>query len=83
MEGTNAQTTPSENNAQTPQPPSIPQENNTQATQQPTEDDVIELVVTGSAPTRYRIIESSVGTRTDTPSNQCTPVHSSHSRTSI
>ena len=67
VEGTNAQTTPSENNAQTPQPPSIPQENNTQATQQPTEDDVIELVVTGSAPTRYRIIESSVGTRTDTP----------------
>lgn len=57
-------------NAQTPQPPSIPQENNTQTTQQPTqstEDDVIELVVTGSAPTRYRIIESSVGTRTDTP----------------
>lgn len=67
VEGTNAQTTPSENNAQTPQQPSIPQENNTQTTQQPTEDDVIELIVTGSAPTRYRIIESSVGTRTDTP----------------
>lgn len=67
VEGTNAASTPSENNAQTPQQPSIPQENNTQATQQPTEDDVIELVVTGSAPTRYRIIESSVGTRTDTP----------------
>lgn len=69
VEGTNAQTPPSENNAQTPQP-STPQENNTQTTQQPTqstEDDVIELVVTGSAPTRYRIIESSVGTRTDTP----------------
>jgi len=62
------------NNAQTtPEQPSTPQENNNQATQQPTqptqsaEDDVIELVVTGSAPTRYRIIESSVGTRTDTP----------------
>lgn len=67
VEGTNAAPTPSENNAQTPQQPSIPQENNTQTTQQPTEDDVIELVVTGSAPTRYRIIESSVGTRTDTP----------------
>lgn len=67
VEGTNAAPTPSENNAQTPQQPSILQENNTQTTQQPTEDDVIELVVTGSAPTRYRIIESSVGTRTDTP----------------
>ena len=65
------------NNAQTtPEHPSTPQENNNQTTQQPTqptqptpsaEDDVIELVVTGSAPTRYRIIESSVGTRTDTP----------------
>ncbi|MEL6462181.1 MAG: TonB-dependent siderophore receptor [Cyanobacteria bacterium J06621_15] len=62
------------NNAQTtPEQPSTPQENNNQTTQQPTqptqsaEDDVIELVVTGSAPTRYRIIESSVGTRTDTP----------------
>lgn len=68
--GTNAQTPPSENNAQTPQQPSIPEQNNNQTTQQPTqptEDDVIELVVTGSAPTRYRIIESSVGTRTDTP----------------
>ena len=59
------------NNAQTtPEKPSTPQENNNQTTQQPTqstEDDVIKLVVTGSAPTRYRIIESSVGTRTDTP----------------
>lgn len=45
-------------NAQTPQQPQQPQES----------DDVIELVVTGSAaPQRYRIIESSVGTRTDTP----------------
>lgn len=61
VEGTNAQATPQQNNTQTPQ------ENNPQTTQKPGEDDVIELVVTGSAPQRYRIIESSVGTRTDTP----------------
>ncbi|MBE9215022.1 TonB-dependent siderophore receptor [Plectonema cf. radiosum LEGE 06105] len=49
-------------NAQTPQQPQ-------QKPEQPQQsDDVIELVVTGSAtPQRYRIIESSVGTRTDTP----------------
>ncbi|BAY81666.1 ferrichrome-iron receptor [Calothrix parasitica NIES-267] len=64
VEGTNAQTTPQQSQ------PTTPQEQETQTNQQPTqstEDDVIELVVTGSAPTRYRIIESSVGTRTDTP----------------
>ena len=49
-------------NTQTP-----PQENNSQTIQQSGEDDVIELVVEGNVPQRYRIPESSVGTRTDTP----------------
>ncbi|MEM6401727.1 MAG: TonB-dependent siderophore receptor, partial [Cyanobacteria bacterium P01_D01_bin.116] len=44
-----------------------PQDNNTQTTQQSGEDDVIELVVTGNTEQRYRIPESSVGTRTNTP----------------
>ncbi|MEO1376887.1 MAG: TonB-dependent siderophore receptor [Cyanobacteria bacterium J06635_10] len=44
-----------------------PQENSSQTTQQSGEDDVIELVVEGNVPQRYRIRESSVGTRTDTP----------------
>ncbi|MGD1913727.1 MAG: TonB-dependent siderophore receptor [Rivularia sp. (in: cyanobacteria)] len=44
-----------------------PQDNNSSTTQQSGEDGVIELVVTGNAEQRYRIPESSVGTRTDTP----------------
>ncbi|MEO1560267.1 MAG: TonB-dependent siderophore receptor [Cyanobacteria bacterium J06632_19] len=43
------------------------QDNNSSTTQQSGEDGVIELVVTGNATQRYRIPESSVGTRTDTP----------------